>query len=754
MTVIESLAAVSSVLLASKNAAVDARKKSGFEDLWQSLENRYLGDDGATAPRITERRWIKGPTMDSPLTLERASAAPQTYSTIYPPMTRRYVDAGAAKVCEIALPLDDKPFSIDATPVPDAEALKDSEQQVVLDGQPLMRAGDPAYGEDQSPKPLQVQDVVEEAQQREVKKAKKAERQIHDWQIEAGHAEQMRKVIFDAALLGVGILKGPVAIRKTGMTFSLAKSGGTATLEKIEKIIPGTQWVDPWNFFPSQWCGEEIDDSDMIWERGYLTARQLKALARERGYHTGCIEAVLSQGPNKEYREAPREWGEADDNERYTVWYGSGVLPKEAYEAIRDSADTSQIDAASVSVMVTLVNDLAIKAVLNPLEVSGSLNYYAFSWTRRPGSWVGVGVAEQCEVPDILVKQATRVLLDNAGSSAGYQLIVDRNKIEPADGSWNFSRFKVWWAKAGEVQDDVRKAITAIQFPSTQPQLMAIIQYGMRMFEEVTSIPLVTQGQSGPTQHDTARGIELQDNNANQLLRQIGRRLDEAITKPLIQRYYEWYLLDPDVPDSDKGDFLIHAKGTSAAVERSIQKQFLAQFGGFALNPASGIDPKKWGAEMCRHNNFDIRAIQYSEADLAKLQAQSEKQAPPPQVMVAQIRAEIDKYKADLQAQVDQVRIQRDTDRDTVYVQAETERTRAENETKMVELSLKREIEMLKYATQRQISVESAKVELAKATMELRTQKELAGVDGRGPQVVRPANEPPGRAPNGEAFQR
>ena len=95
-----------------------------------------------------------------------------------------------------------------------------------------------------------------------------------------------------------------------------------------------------------------------------------------------------------------------------------------------------------------------------------------------------------------------------------------------------------------------------------------------------------------------------------------------------------------------------------------------------------------------------------------------------------------------------------DTDRDTIYVQAEQERTRITGEAKLHEIEVKRELAMLDYANRHQISLENVKAMLAKTAMTLAAQKQLAGVEQRAPQVARPVVEPPGRAPNGQAFQQ
>jgi len=131
-------------------------------------------------------------------------------------------------------------------------------------------------------------------------------------------------------------------------------------------------------------------------------------------------------------------------------------------------------DKDEIYAIVTLVNDTIIRAVVNPL-MSGKFPYYAMPWTRRAGMWAGVGIAEQINVPQRMCNAATRAMLNNAGKSAGSQVVVDQSSIVPADGSWIITPDKVWFKLADSPMDDVRKAFMAIEFPNVQPQMMAII---------------------------------------------------------------------------------------------------------------------------------------------------------------------------------------------------------------------------------------------------------------------------------------
>jgi hypothetical protein len=90
-------------------------------------------------------------------------------------------------------------------------------------------------------------------------------------------------------------------------------------------------------------------------------------------------------------------------------------------------------------VIVTLINDSVVRANLNPLD-SGAFPFHSMPWQRRAQHWAGVGVAEQMRTPQRVTNAALRALLNNAGKSAGSQLVVDQAAIRPMDGSRGPSR--------------------------------------------------------------------------------------------------------------------------------------------------------------------------------------------------------------------------------------------------------------------------------------------------------------------------
>lgn len=812
--------------------AIGDKETSGINASFAASEDAYHGIDDMNRHEFNGVRWSKPTHMDAPVTTEGGNGKAPTAkkSTAFVRLTSRYVDAGAAKIAEIIL--SDKCFSIEPTPVPTVlSAQRDPSPVQDEQGRPMWRDARPdelAVAADAplivtQPKPAQSLDggaqpaelvtsadkgqfahpvqltkkdaaiqVVLTAKER----VKRAETKIHDWMIECDHEHEMRKMLFDAARLGVGIIKGPVPEKRQSWS-AVKGSDGSIRVEFIETISPADRCVDPWNIFPSPDCGENINKGSYILERDFYSQKQLEDLIGLPGYLTAQIEKAILAGPLLSAKKNDRNPSEKDLKGVFEVWFFTGSLTYEDFKSLNAEAAKSLFNPKkgerppkTVFAQVTLVNGIPIKGSLNPLE-SGKLNYHSFPWQRRSGRWDGIGIPEQIQVPQRIVNAATRALLNNAGISAGPQIVLNKEGIMPADGVWEITPNKIWYATNDGVIDDVRKAFINFDIGNVTRQLMEIVEYGMRLGEESTNIPLITQGQSGDTTPETFGAAQLQDNNANQLLRSIAYTIDGHVTGPLVNGYYEYLLLDDTIDAEMKGDARINAKGSIALVERAIQNQTIMQMGPLAINPIYGVNPKKWFAQMSKANHLKPEDFQYTPEE----QAQIDSQPPPvpPNVQVAQINAKVKEMQiqaqmqlaqaeqqlalqvANIEAQTDlaaaqmqnetaRLKVKMDTDRDTVYVRAEMSRAQAEYTNRREELALKKELAIMDFASKHQLSLDQVKAKLADTAMKLRVQKELAaaqaGIDAKlhttpsASDLLKAPTEPPGRAPNGSAFTK
>jgi hypothetical protein len=482
------LAQISHAIAEKRTEAKIHRLNSGIEDIWRECEEAYVGIDDANRGEFKDAKWTKSMSVDGPLTSD-SKPVDSTKSTVFVRLTARYVDAGSAKLGEILLPADDKAFSFTETPVPDLIRAKEDMRQVVHDGMgniPLtrpakpgeippqmpgvtanasalpggmqapaapaqpqqpqdMRAGLPLPGAPAAPAgppqvPLTVKDLAEEAIDLARKKAKKAETRIYDWLTECQYRAETRKMIFDSARIGTGVLKGPFPKAKRSVAV-LGDPDGDVTVEIQDRIFPASQWRDPWNIFPDPACGENIHDGDFMLERDFLSPRQIKDLKKLPGYLTEQIDKVLEQGPAEAANDNSTGDSQKDKDKRknrFEVWYYYGSLKREELSCIYAHAgkqltakDVAE-DKTDVYCIVTLVNDQVIKAAINPLD-SGVFPYRVFPWQRRAGNWAGIGVGEQIRTPQRILNASTRSMLNNAGLSSGCQVILDISSVKPAD---------------------------------------------------------------------------------------------------------------------------------------------------------------------------------------------------------------------------------------------------------------------------------------------------------------------------------
>ncbi len=833
------LDAIGVAIASRRDEAKAVRTSSGIERTWKEAEEAYVGIDDANRLEFQDAKWSKPMSMAGPVTTGRDPRKTDHKSTAFVRLTARYVDAGSAKIGEILLPIDDKAFSFSETPVPELIKAKEDTSQVVHDGMgnipltrpakpgeippqamppaaPMMAApppqppGPPAasplsaaapvpgaapaggavqpVGAAAAPPappappqvPLTVKDFAEEAIELARKQAKSAETRIYDWLVECQYAAEMRKVIADAARIGVGVLKAPFPKASRALALTKGDDGGVE-LKIRDKLSPAAKWVDPWNIFPDPACGESIRFGDWIFERDHLSERQVRDLKKIPGYISAQIDKVITEGPDKAY--AAKNEGESEGNTaskakgRYEVWYYYGTLTREEMGAVCAAAGKPMTkndvpsEKKEVYAIVTLINDSIIRATINPLD-SGTFPYHSVPWQRRAGHWAGIGVAEQISMPQKMINGATRAMLNNAGKSAGSQIVVDRGSITPADGSWTMTPDKIWNKGADSPGQSVGDAFKIYEIKNVTEELMKIVEYALQLAEESTSIPLVTQGQSGETTPDTFGAAQLQNNNANQLLRSIGYAFDDYITEPVIRQFYEWLLLDPEVPDEEKGEFTINAHGSAALVERAIQDQTVAQMGNVVVQPIYGIDPKKWAKEFLKSKRLDPALFLYTEEQQAKIDATPP--TPPPPVQVAQIAASVARDKLVAEQSAGERTLQNETQiaqaaqaLDGSRVAAEQHRTLTEATVHLHEMETRRQLAMLEYANRNSISLNQAHADLAKTAMTLQTQEELNAADNavdlhkhnreqlRKPQRgAKPPDQVPGRSGNGRAFEQ
>ena len=141
------------------------------------------------------------------------------------------------------------------------------------------------------------------------------------------------------------------------------------------------------------------------------------------------------------------------------------------------------------------------------------------AWQRRPGMPWGTGVGRKDSHGS---ENFERWRPGDDGQRRFECWRADRTRqwVTPADGDYSVSGRKLW--RADPDVEDVRKAFHAFVPPSVQAQLMAIVQWAMKVAEDATGMPAMLQGIRGDAP-DTLGGMQMQQNNSSSTLRRIAK---------------------------------------------------------------------------------------------------------------------------------------------------------------------------------------------------------------------------------------
>lgn len=753
-------------LAATRSEAIEGRQNTGIEEEWLEDEEYYEGIDDANRNEL--KAW-RGKPLGSQAPLD--DDEDQTGSTIFLNITRPYCDAVAARMGDMLLPIDDLSFKIAPTPQPElinlskgkiSSAIKKEINDTITDPEKRQTMMDGAIEDAKN-----ILEVTNES-------AKKAETQIWDWHRESQYHSQNRRLIEDAAKVGTGVLKGPIPAKKTKMVFKGGK------IQMVEEIKPVSTRILYRNLYPDPACGEDIHRGNYTWERDDITRSALQKLIDLPGYITPQIAKVIHEGPT----EAKKEFRHDMDNpglkvshdarkSLFEIWYYYGSMKRSdlmCCELMSERIDpddyTSKDMDEYVYVQVTMVNNRVIRATVSHLQ-TGDFPYDLMVWQRRMGLPWGMGVARQVRPAQRIVVGAMRHMMDNAGVAGGPMLYIDTNLVQAADSVNEVKPWKVFIAADDADQYQVNNAREGIQFiapPIMQEELQAIIELGLKIAEDVTGLPLIMQGQTNQRTPSTLGGMNIQNNNASTVLRRVVKLYDDLVTEPHIRRYYN-HILQYGKDDSMKGEFSVIALGSSSLIERDMANDAVMQMGEHVMNPVFGKDPRKWLDEMLKINKLDPTRFDYEDEEWQKIvENMSQPQETDNRLEVEQMKQEGAQKLAEFRAQADQQMLQMKEkfasdlkEKELSFKLSElTAKVQMDDKQKQITISIAEmsgdldiQLAQLKEAGDDKRKLEDVKQKLQDTVMKLKTQISLSGTE-----VITPAVEPRGRAPDGQSFEK
>lgn len=713
---------------------VQARRASGVERRWLEDLDQYNGRDEASK----QTRSMMETVEQGGFPATGMATKPQR-STVFVNITRPKTNAAESRLVNMLLPTDDRNWGIKPTPDPKLTAAAKAEakreamakmqaqqtaQQPPQQGQPAMQPMAVAVQSTLTPE-QSAQAKLEEAQ----KRAEAMQAAIDDQLTACDYNGQLRAVLHDAAVIGTGVLKGPIVVNNVSKAWRQQSDGINTihVLEIVEQHQPASERVDPWNVFPDPSCGENPHAGRGVFEKKDLTAKQLRELSKQPGYIAENISEVLEEGPQTAVSQTQRDMQNNRDHgdpsatgELFEAWEYWGEFAPEDLRAAGVDVPDGSTDA--ISGVVIFVNNHVIKGFLNPLE-TGDLPYDFVVWERVDGSCWGYGVPRLMRSSQRVLNAAWRQLMDNSGLSVGPQIVVDPSKVKPADNRWELTGRKIWYLI--DTQSKAQDAFSSFDVPNHIEEIERIIEMSMKFVDEESSVPMLAQGEKG-TAPETLGGMQLLMNSSNVVLSRMVKQVDDCITRPHIRRYYDWnmcYSEDPEI----KGDFQIDARGSSALLVREMQSQALIQLGNYSANGliAGMVNWEAWFKEVLKAQHIDPTEIMKSDAEIDA--AKSAPQPATPEQIRAQAVVQAAQVRAQAAAQAANAKVQGEI----AYAEKMQQIEQNSNSAEIYKMQLQRELALIELANKQKISIEQAKLELAKAAMQEQTKRQVAAIDAQ-----------------------
>lgn len=587
---------------------------------------------------------------------------------VFSDLTETKCRAGSAWIRDIVLPVGERPWGLDPTPLAELpEALKlsivdkaiEQAQQIMVqqaqaaqqqtpDGQPV--ATPIMSRTDFRQKVAEIGDKLRTEAEQAVKRiadmrARRMEKQIDDRLAQGGWAEAMDAFVEDFVTYPAAIVKGPVFQRIKTLTW------GDGWVPKVANNAQQSwEQVSPFDAYPAP-SATDCQKGDFI-ERMRLWRNTLFDLKGLPGYHDDEIDAAL-----RDYSGGHLEgwlWTEAErqrlTQESMYMWLSPpGVIDALNYWGsvpgwkliswgITGKDGDPLEPTREYECNAVIVGRYVIYAALNP-DPLGARPYRKACYDEIPGAFWGRSVPDLASTPQKMCNAIACAMADNFSMASGPQAWVHVDRLADGENSVELFPWKVWQLKSDPTQG-VNPGVGFFQANDNSANLNAAYEKWELRADDSTGIPRYTYGNERVGgAGDTASGLAMLLNSAAKGLRRAISNIDMHVIAPNISTtFVNEMLYNPD--ESIKGDCKAVPRGAAAILIKDSAQQRRIQFLGMTANPIDMaiIGPKGRAAvlrEVANSMELDTEAIVPSDdqieqkmtADAQAAQAQQQAEA-------------------------------------------------------------------------------------------------------------------------------
>ena len=415
------------------------------------------------------------------------------------------------------------------------------------------------------------------------KAARRMEKLIHDQIEESNGASEIRNSLFEAALFGTGIVKGPFNFNKTLNRWT--EEDGERVYNPIEVRVPRIEFVSIWDFFPDP-NATNINECEFVIHRHKLNRSQFRSLSKLPYFKKDQIRECLEMGPNyveKDYEAELKDDNNVHENSsaKYEVLEYWGIMDAEYAREVGMELDDSVDDLDELQINAWISNGKVLRAVVNPFAPH-RIPYHAFSYEKNPYSFFGIGVAENMDDSQKIMNGHARMAIDNLALSGSLVFDVDETALVGGQ-TMEIYPGKVFRRQAGMPGT----AINGLKFPNTSTENMMMFDKFRQLADEQTGIPSYSHGQTGvQSMTRTASGMSMLLGAASLNVKTVIKNLDDFLLKPLGEAYFQWNMQFLESKLGVEGDLEVKATGTASLMQKEVRSQRLTTFLQSIQNPA------------------------------------------------------------------------------------------------------------------------------------------------------------------------
>lgn len=185
----------------------------------------------------------------------------------------------------------------------------------------------------------------------------------------------------------------------------------------------------------------------------------------------------------------------------------------------------------------------------------------------------GIGPADNAEQTQLALNGMVRAFEDNKKLSANVMLALKTGGIINWDG-----KFQPGTAiEIGEEINNITEVVHQLIVQDVGVTLLDGISLMERFTDDTTMLPKILQGAVMPKQKpDTLGELHLLEDRASKYTSSVLKNFDEGMLEPIITRFYEYNMMDPDVKRG-KGNYIAKASGYASYQDRVIKASKMLQ---------------------------------------------------------------------------------------------------------------------------------------------------------------------------------